>query len=311
MTGARLALGLLLALASHALPARSQVMHRIERGDTLGLLAERYYGDASLADLIAGHNRIEGRLEPGIEIRLPSASRHEVARGESWSDLAARYWGDAALGRSLARWCGSEGDSEPGAGTVLTIPALVRHRLAPGETLIGLARRFYRDPDRAQDLGRLNRVDEPRRLHAGRELRIPLLASVRDAPVQAGSPASRDRSIASEPPPPGPSASEVASGPALQTELFPGLMAAVNAYLDGSFEDALIRLEAQRSRVLAAGSDNERGLLLRYLMYSYVAFERNDAACDAFAALREIADPPDLDPEIVSPKIREVLRHCE
>lgn len=295
----RSAAGLLFLLLCQAPPAAPQVLYRTQPGEGLTELAQRFYGDASLADLIAQHNRLRGALEPGVELRLPSASRHTVKRGESWNDLAARYWGDASLGPALARWCGAGSRPSPTAGETLNVPALVSHRLAPGETLVALARRFYRDPARAEELGRLNRVKNPKQLHAGKELRIPLLvAVVLDSAGEPGAPASESTDVAAPPPLPRP-------------EFSGALMAAANAYLDGNFEDALARLERERPSILASGSDQERSQLLRYLIFSYVAFDRDDAACDAFAALQKLEARPDMnDPELVSPKIQDVLGRC-
>jgi hypothetical protein len=301
---------LAVGLAALAEPVGAQVMHRVAQGETLDQLARRYYGDPWFAEVIARHNQLDGKPRPGVELRLPSASRHEVSRGESWNDLAARYWDEAALGPALARWCGVESGAAPAPGQTLTIPALVRHRLAPGETLVSLARRFYRDPAKASELARLNRVRDPRRLHAGKLLRIPLLASISPQPDASDA----AMTLASEDAPRVAAASseaDVASGSAERTEISAELSGAINAYLDGSFEDALSRLEAQRAGVLASGSDHERSLLLRYLVFSYVAFDRADAACDSFAALRDIAGGSELDPDLVSPKVRETLSHCE
>lgn len=310
----RIALALLFALVCSARSGHSQVIHRTQRGETLGGLAERYYGDSGLADVIARHNGIQGALKPGVELRLPSASKHEVARGESWNDLAARYWSEASSGQALARWCGSDGATAPVKGQVLTVPALVRHRIQPGETLVALSRRYYRDPEKASDLARLNRIADPRRLHAGAVVRLPFFASVR--PEQAANAAARAAPSTAPPPPPKAAAAptnrkDVAAGPARREDaLSADLSSAVNAYLDGSFEQALARLEEQRPRVLASGSREQQGLLLRYLIFSYVAFDRNDSACDAFAALRKRGADDALDPELVSPKIRSVLDQC-
>jgi LysM repeat protein len=299
MTHRGLAAGACIALLCLARPAASQVLYRTQPGESLAGLAQRFYGQASFADLIQQHNQLRGALEPGVELRLPSASQHSVARGESWNDLAARYWGDASLGPALARWCGADGTSAPNTGKTLTVPALVSHRLAPGETLVALARRFYRDPAKAAELGRLNQVKDPRQLHSGRQLRIPLLAMVVvDAPAKAEHSASGTADVAARP-------------PASRAKVSPDLMTAVNLYLDGDFEGALARLERERSRILASGSDQERSQLLRYLIFSYVAFDRHDAACDAYAAMQRIEAEPDLnDPELVSPKIRDVLGRC-
>jgi LysM repeat protein len=310
-----IALALVLAAVFSARAASSQVIHRTQSGETLGGLAQRYYGDPGLADLIAHHNGIKGSLKPGVELRLPSASRHEVASGESWNDLAARYWGDAAAGQSLARWCGADAATAPAEGQVLTVPALVRHRIEPGETLVALSRRYYRNPEKAPDLARLNRVANPKRLHAGAVVRLPFFGSVRPEYAVQAAPKARVATTAAKKQPAAPPArrerKDVAAGPARRNgELGAELGGAVNAYLDGNFEDALARLEAQRTSVLASGSKEQRGLLLRYLVFSYVAFDRNDAACDAYSALQRSGADAELDPELVSPKIRGALGQC-
>ncbi len=64
------------------------------------------------------------------------------------------------------------------------------HVAQPGDTLIGVGRRFLADPRQWPQLQRLNRVGEPRRLPIGQALRIPLrLMRVESAPmaVQAAS----------------------------------------------------------------------------------------------------------------------------
>jgi LysM repeat protein len=296
-----------LALLLIGSPVRSQVLHRTEPGETLGDLAKRYYGDPSLADLIAAHNGLGTKLQPGVELRLPGASRHTVVPGESWDDLAARYWSDARLGPTLASWFGDTSDPQVGAN--LEVPALFGYRLAAGETLVGLARRFYRDITRADLLARLNRVDDPKHLHAGRKLQIPVVAWLEEMDGAASRVASRG-------PEPAPSASssshDVAAAPSRSDpDLARDLMRAVNAYLDGDFEGALSQFENQRKRVLTRGTEDQRKLLLRYLIFSYVAFDRDDATCQTYAALRQLERPPRLEPELVSPKIRDALGRCD
>jgi hypothetical protein len=58
------------------------------------------------------------------------------------------------------------------------------HLTAPGDTLIGLGRRYLVDPAQWPQLARLNQVRDPRRLPIGRGLRIPLrLMRVEPAPA--------------------------------------------------------------------------------------------------------------------------------
>jgi hypothetical protein len=275
--------------------SRAQLLHRVGPGDTVRALSLRFYEDARFAELISAHNGLRAEPKPGTELRIPSASRHEVRRGESWSDLAARYWSDAGLGSALAQWCGAERDSAPQPGQRLTIPALVNYRLRPGETLAALSRRFYGGPQRAESLARLNRTRNANRLRAGHLLRIPLLAAAQG--VEENEPVAR-RDVAAAP--------SEARDPAPAADL----QNAVNAYLDGSFEQALEKLEQLELRIRRSGSVAEQRMVLRYLVFSYVAFDRDDAACDAFARLRKVEPDPDLDPELVSPKIRGVINRC-
>jgi hypothetical protein len=58
------------------------------------------------------------------------------------------------------------------------------HLTAPGDTLIGLGRRYLVDPSQWPQLARLNQVRDPRRLPIGRGLRIPLRL-MRTEPVPA------------------------------------------------------------------------------------------------------------------------------
>lgn len=54
-----------------------------------------------------------------------------------------------------------------------TLPdGTIAYRVAPGDTLIGVARRLLEPPTRWIDLRRLNRITDPRRLAPGTELRI-------------------------------------------------------------------------------------------------------------------------------------------
>jgi hypothetical protein len=62
--------------------------------------------------------------------------------------------------------------------------AVHAHVLAPGDTLIGLGRRFLVDPAQWPQVARENQVKDPRRLPVGRELRIPLRL-MRTEPVPA------------------------------------------------------------------------------------------------------------------------------
>lgn len=56
-------------------PAGNMILHRVVPGDTLGLLAKHYYGDASLFCLILDHNTHyipdANTLTPGVFLAIP------------------------------------------------------------------------------------------------------------------------------------------------------------------------------------------------------------------------------------------------
>lgn len=61
------------------------------------------------------------------------------------------------------------------AYSTATVPPAREHVVAAGETLAGLAQRYYGDPTRAADLYAANRdrIRDPEQLHAGQTLIIP------------------------------------------------------------------------------------------------------------------------------------------
>ncbi|MEE9279614.1 MAG: LysM peptidoglycan-binding domain-containing protein [Myxococcota bacterium] len=273
-----------LAMAASSAAAGPKV-HVIEAEQTLASLARDYYADTRFAGAIAAANGLgKAAPEPGRALLIPTAVEIEVSRGESWSSLARDHWGSAELGPDLASFLGYDTGVAPPRRTLL-IPTVISHRVRRGETLESLSRTFYLTPNRARALAQLNRIHDPRRLLAGATVRIPFARLARHDPE------ARD---VSAPPPPE-----------------PGLRRAVNAYLDGRFEQALGLLEELRTPVLAGGSDAEREQLFKHLVFAYVAFERNDEACGAYRALRSVKSGARLDPDLTSPKILRAVAACQ
>lgn len=61
-------------------------------------------------------------------------------------------------------------------------PRVVEHRVRRGDTIAGLAVRYYGDKERAEILARINGIEDVRGLRPGRRLRIPLSAAYRVRP---------------------------------------------------------------------------------------------------------------------------------
>ncbi len=310
-----------LLLVPGALTHASELRAVAREGEDFGALAERTLGDAGLGELLSSHNGVR-RLEVGSEVSLPAARRHRVVPGQSWEDLARRYWGDPDLGAYLALFSGHPASEPPPVGDEILIPALARYRLQPGDTLARLARVFLRDVAFAQPLAGLNRFENPRRLGVGTPVLVPVRNpalpqpgsddAVRGTSDPVATPgvsendARHDASVEV----PGTASNTPPVGAAASSEHTERLLQAVNLYLDGDFEVALERLEALRQPVLESGSQLDRALLLRHLIYVYVAFDRGDDACVMHDALLAVEDEPEWNPDLVSPRILQAIRGC-
>jgi hypothetical protein len=308
---------------------RSEIAHELASGETFEALAQEYYGDPEFAELLRRHNDARGTGDRSPVVRVPTARIHSVREGDTWSSIAATYWGDPALGRALASQLGVDPGSTPEAGASLQIPGLVEWKIRKGESLAVVSRHLYGTPDRTRQIAGLSAISEPSRVRVGDRVRAPFLVHARVS--EAGSLPDTDRGPddpAPVPPPisppaqatgpgtdgpsaPVPVAEPVSATPSSLTEEDRHtLRSGVNAYLEGSYEEALERLEEIRGSVLARGDDGERTLLLRHLVFLYVAFDRLDDACGPYLALRRIDPEGSLDPDEVSPKVRSAVASC-
>ena len=284
MRGAELLICLML-LAGRA--EAGTLVHVVAPDQTLASIATDYYAEPSLAAILSATNALrDSSPAVGQELSLPSAVEHEVVRGETWSSLAQGHWGDAELGRHLATFLGMDAGSDPPTGVVLSMPELLPWRIGSGDTLISVSRTFYGSANRAPALAQLNQIEDPRRLHVGAVLRVPITKLAR-RPAPTASVSAAPRSGGAE------------------------LRRAVNAYLDGRFQESLELLEALRTPLLAHGDDADRERLFVHLIFAYVAFERDAAACSAYRALRSVKPELELDPDLVSPKVLDAISACE
>ncbi|MFQ5512894.1 MAG: LysM domain-containing protein [Myxococcota bacterium] len=292
----------LLTLFAAASPAGSrELVYRPEKGETLESLARRFYGDEDLAILLRVYNGLEpGQSSPSVELRIRVADRHRVTEGETWSGLADRYWSDASLHRSLAELVAGDPQAPPRKGETLVIPALAPYPLGPGETLAAVSRRIFGDSAHAELLARLNGVSDPRRLQVGTILHVPVWP-----PADAGKSPATLPDVAASPP------QEAGTGRGTQApSLSSQLRHAVNAYLDGSYQAALKKLEALRPTILEKGRRAEQTLLLRHLVFVYAAFDRREEACKSYGKLKEIDPELHWSRDEVSPKILGLLESC-
>jgi membrane-bound lytic murein transglycosylase D len=178
--------------------------HSVARGETMSGIAHRYR--VSLSLVVEANPKLRGRaLRPGMRVIVPTGGAlstsvarrvanpveppasspsgfHRVRRGETLSKLAAEY---GASVEQLRGWnmLGPRERVRPGQRLRVAPPARTRtappaatsdaartHTVQPGETLIGLAKRYGVS---VQALMEANGLSEADALRAGATLRIP------------------------------------------------------------------------------------------------------------------------------------------
>jgi len=148
--------------------------HTVVAGETLSALALRFYGDADLYRLIATASGIANPnvVSVGQRLVFPDFTRHTVVAGDTLSVLAARFYGDAELDRLIAGASGIAESSALNPGQQLVIPDLTRHTVAAGNTLSGLASRFYGDASFYPLIATVNGIADPAVIDVGQVLVI-------------------------------------------------------------------------------------------------------------------------------------------
>jgi LysM repeat protein len=303
--------------------------HVVKPGESASAIAEQEYGDRRLGDLLLAFNgRLGKMIHPGEALRVPFCDMHRVRSGESWSVLAQKYMKGTAGWRAIAELNGLDPDEPLAVGQEIVFPVVAEAKLERGTTLAVLAQRFYGDPARGRLLQEYNDLDDAKRLAVGATIRVPLTTLRR---VKSSAPAPKDvvaqavpKKPAPEPVPKAtPSPVEIEAPkptpmptppptpePAPVSMFGPDLATAKQEFRRGAYDDAVALLEELREPVMLTGSEAERRELLRLLAFVYVAFDNEEEACAAYGALTRIDSVPVLDPDLVSPKIRNVLAAC-
>ena len=265
-------------------------IHTVAAGESAASVAKRYYGEASVGELLLRFNGKTGKvLHPGDKLTIPYCAVYQARPGDTWSALAKRRLGRAGAAWVLAELNGSAAADPLRAGARVVFPVVLRHALARGETLASLAERYYGDPKKATTLQAFSRLGDAKRLPVGTPLEIPIVAFVRREPepvqeVPVAPPAAADNRRFED-----------------------ALAAAGRAFAEGEYDRARELLESMRERVAGEGGVADRREWGRLMAFAYVALDRDAEAC---AAYRESAGPEGLDPDLVSPRIRAVLSRC-
>ena len=178
----RRSLGFALAILLVALGARPGVgfaqaalRHRVEKGDTIPLLAAEYYGNRKHAIFIMVANKMQHDrpLRPGERLKIPMNREVTVAPGETLENLAETYLGDARRAAFLAEFNKLDADASLAAGTTLQIPVRVTHKAAGKESISNISLAYFATRKQTKLIRDYNFISG-QFLEAGQTVIIPL-----------------------------------------------------------------------------------------------------------------------------------------
>ena len=290
----RLAIIALIAAAGSlawAQPEATVLSYRVQKGDTLDVLAAEFYADRNDAIFIMAENHMKTsrRLNPGERLHIPVTREISTEKGDTFESLAQHYLGDAKRAPFLADFNHRSVEESLATGTKLTIPFHVTHTAAGTESLASISTKYFGNSRHAEELAKYNGIDRTS-LEKGEQIEVPILTvRVRDArlpPLDQDSQA-RDK--------------QRREATALAQTALP---AAHTAWLQGDFagvKDALAPL-ADKTDFLDTDTAIDVDLLLGK---AHVAFDDTPLAVAAFTRVLTRKPRYELSPYHDSPKVLE------
>ncbi len=148
------------------------LVHKIQKNETISLLAKKYYGDAKKFRLIAEYNQ----MEDATKIRLGQAIKIPVIDGTYFFKNPEEK---IALTREI---------SESELTHVINVKNEKIHVVQPGESLTGLAKHYFGDITYHSMLAQYNRMPEDASLKVGKKIKIPEITGLPSAEKSDGIP---------------------------------------------------------------------------------------------------------------------------
>jgi LysM repeat protein len=285
----------LLAATAFAQP-ETTISYRVQKGDSLEIIAAEFYADRDDAIFIRSENKLQRprKLNPGERLRIPVTREIRTEKGATFASLAKQYLGAASRASFLADFNHRSVDESLATGTALTIPFHVTHTATATESLASISTQYFGNSKHADDIARYNALDKTS-IDKGETIEIPILnVRVRgaklpplDADAQERDKQHKDAAAAAE----------------------NALPVARTAWLQGDFARVKETLApvAEKSDFLDADTAVEVDLLLGK---AHVAFGDTAQAVTAFA--RVLARKPrfELSPYHDSPKVLEAWQQA-
>jgi LysM repeat protein len=278
----------LLASVASAQPEAATINYRVQKGDSLDVLAAELYADRDAAVFIMAENHMQKprKLNPGERLRIPVTREIRTEKGDSFESLAQKFLGDSKRATFLADFNHRSVEESLASGTELAIPFHVTHTATATESLASISTLYFGNPKHADELARYNGLDKTA-IDKGESIEVPnLVVHMRESklPLDAESQA-RDK--------------QRKEAVALAETALP---IARTAWLQGDFarvKEALAQL-ADKTDFLDTDTAIEVDLLLGR---AHVAFDDTALAVAAFT--RVLARKPryELSPYYDSPKV--------
>jgi tetratricopeptide (TPR) repeat protein len=136
---------------------KGYVVHTIRSGESISMLAQKYYGDLGKFQIIAEYNQLEDatKVRIGQEIKVP------VVEGIPF------------FAEPEEIITPSEEISEPSVAEVVPVKRFIIHTVQSGESLSKLALRYYGDYKKFPIIAQYNNLDENVGLKVGQKIKIP------------------------------------------------------------------------------------------------------------------------------------------
>ena len=320
--------------------------YQLGRGEALASLAERFYGDPDRADLLQMFNEVGDprRLSVGETVKIPLVSIR--LRKSAAADLPQRKPAPVRVLLATA----ARKDSAPKPATVKApdVPKDSASKPAAGKsadarkdpapkTAPDKAGTVPKDPAPKTATAKASDVpkdsapkteaakadvskDPAPKIETAKAADVPKdpapkteTAKAADVPKEPAPPKAETAKAADVPqdPAPTPVAPPQPEPTVSQSSRFEKqIRDAAQVYAEGDYLRARRQLESLRDRAQSGGTDKEKAEIARLLAYVYVAFDMRAEACAAFGAASALPVDTSLDPDLVSPKIRDTLSRC-